>query len=751
MLGNRLAAPGALDVRALLAALDHAPVGLVVCDAAGHWLAVNVTLCRLLGRERDQLVGLTEDDVLHPDEGPAHPAVVGAADRVERRWVRGDGAVVPVRLVVSPVVEVEGGQPDHWVMQVEDLSEQQRTRAELHRQAQQLAAVHENTDALVFVKDTQFVYRQVNPAFARLAGRTPEQCVGLTDWDLFPAEVATTYRRNDEDVVRTASRHERLVRVVDPVLGQRTYRSAKVPLLDEHGAVRGIAGVGTDLTDEVTYREVLEKLNAELTVARDQALAATQAKSSFLATVSHEVRTPLHGMLGMLEVMLSDELSDEQGERAAIALASGQSLLELLNGVLDLSKAEASSVEVRPRDVDPGRLLRDALDGVRGTAHLKGLSLDLRLAPGLPAVVRTDPDRLRQVLLNLLGNAVKFTDRGGVTLSATPRPGRLVLCVSDTGPGMPPADVDRLFAAFEQGDAGRRHGGTGLGLALCRQLTEALGGTLVATSSPAGSTFTVDVPVLAVEAGSAAVGVVAPLTTPPGLRVLLVDDSEVSLVVGGALLEQLGASVTTAGDGEAAVEAARSAPFDVVLMDRHLPGSRRAGRDARAARPARLGPPPGHRHDRGRRPGAAGVPGRRDAGGAAQARRPHDARPRAGRRDRGRGPVRPPLGSGSCRWTGCSAGGRSRCATWPWPSRSTASSATSACWTTRSSCSARATTTRTSPTRWPCWTTRRAPTSTSAACAAPSSWTRAGPAGRWSVATPTSGSAQQRSSSARTR
>jgi signal transduction histidine kinase len=164
----------------------------------------------------------------------------------------------------------------------------------------------------------------------------------------------------------------------------------------------------------VTYREVLEQLNTELTDARDRALAATRAKSSFLATMSHEVRTPLHGMLGMLEVMLGDELVVAQRERAGIALAAGRSLLEMLNGVLDLSKAEAGAVEVRPRDVDPGRLLRDALDGVRGTALLKGLSVDLRLSPQLPAAVPHRPERLRQVLLNLLGNAVKLpTGAGG--------------------------------------------------------------------------------------------------------------------------------------------------------------------------------------------------------------------------------------------------------------------------------------------------------------------------------------------------
>jgi hypothetical protein len=181
-----------------------------------------------------------------------------------------------------------------------------------------------------------------------------------------------------------------------------------------------------------------------------------------------------------------------------------------------------------------------------------------------------------------------------VTLAGEVRDGRLVISVTDTGPGMPAGDVDRLFAAFEQGEAGRRHGGTGLGLALCRQLAEALGGTLGAQSGPGGSTFTVDLPVLPVDgsvdgAVDGAVGLDLPgeggaPSTPPGLRVLLVDDSELSLMVGTALLEQLGASVTTAQDGEAAVEAARTASFDAVLMDRHMPRLDASRRPARCTR-----------------------------------------------------------------------------------------------------------------------------------------------------------------------
>jgi signal transduction histidine kinase len=191
--------------------------------------------------------------------------------------------------------------------------------------------------------------------------------------------------------------------------------------------------------------------------------------------MSHEVRTPLHGMLGMLQVM-SRRAAGRPAERARRHRPGGRPLLLDCSTTCWTSAGRGRRGRGATPDVDARRLLRDALDGVRGTAHLKGLALDLHLAPDLPDAVRTDPDRLRQVLLNLLGNAVKFTDAGGITLTADAPPGRSVVSVVDTGPGMPPADVDRLFSAFEQGDAGRRHGGTGLGLALCQQLVQALGG-----------------------------------------------------------------------------------------------------------------------------------------------------------------------------------------------------------------------------------------------------------------------------------
>ena len=317
-----------------------------------------------------------------------------------------------------------------------------------------------------------------------------------------------------------------------------------------------------------------DRLSREVAASRDEAQAATRAKSAFLAAVSHEVRTPLNGLLGMLELLLRGELAEDQRERAEIAQRSGLTLLALINDVLDLSKGEAQEVVLRPRPTDVERLVREALDGVRGTALLKSLDLSGQTRPGVPAAVLLDPDRMRQVLLNLLANAVKFTMRGGVSLTVQAVDDRLRFQVVDTGAGMTPEDVARLFTPFAQGSAGVRFGGTGLGLMLVDQLVTLMAGTIdVRSRVGEGTTITVDVPLVPADGPVAderpVVGLELDDDSVP--RVLLVDDSEINQMVGAALLESMGAEVTTADDGAQAVEALRTATYDLVLMDVQMP------------------------------------------------------------------------------------------------------------------------------------------------------------------------------------
>ncbi|MGY1826604.1 ATP-binding protein [Blastococcus sp. SYSU DS0541] len=359
----------------------------------------------------------------------------------------------------------------------------------------------------------------------------------------------------------------------------RTLRCDGAAMRDSSGRLLGAVVAMKDVTGERAAAR-------ELAAARDQALAATRAKTAFLAAASHEIRTPLNGVLGMLEALTLGSLDPRQAEYVQLARSSGESLMALLNDVLDLSKAETTSVTLAERELRPGDVATEVVTALAPLAHRKGL--DLVVAAGDHPVVVGDPVRLRQVVMNLVGNALKFTERGRVDVAvrtdscATGSTVRLRLSVRDTGPGMEPDEIDRLFRPFTQGAQGARAGGTGLGLALSRQIVELMGGRIDVVSRPgAGSLFTlvVDLPAAAArpDAPAPAPELAAPPagTTPAaplrGIRVLVADDNDINLRVAEALLRAEGADVVTVGDGEEAVRAVELGHFDLVLLDMQMP------------------------------------------------------------------------------------------------------------------------------------------------------------------------------------
>jgi signal transduction histidine kinase/DNA-binding NarL/FixJ family response regulator len=335
-------------------------------------------------------------------------------------------------------------------------------------------------------------------------------------------------------------------------------------------------------------RKVVER-TSELEKARDHALAehdaaerarrvavqANETKSRFLAVVSHELRTPLNGVMGVLQSLDDGGLSAAQRRHLATAAASGETLIALVDAVLEYARLEASSETLETRDFDLAQLIEAAADLMRPQTTRKGLSFDLSCDATLNTAVHGDPVRLNRILLNLIGNAIKFTPHGGIGLaaSARTRDGHLLLriVVRDTGIGIAPEMHERIFEDFVQADdsIARRFGGTGLGLAIARRLTRLMHGDLSVESTPgAGSAFTLEVPLRRAASGIAH-GALPPPTQK--LRVLLVDDDPVNCEVGEALLNRLGHYPTIAGNGASAVALAREKSFDVILMDLHMP------------------------------------------------------------------------------------------------------------------------------------------------------------------------------------
>lgn len=309
--------------------------------------------------------------------------------------------------------------------------------------------------------------------------------------------------------------------------------------------------------------------------ARSAAVAANETKSRFLAVVSHELRTPLNGVMGVLQLLDDDSLSEAQRRHLATAAASGETLIALVDAVLEYARLEASTETLETRDFRLDQLIETAADLMRPQASSKGLTFDVACDATVDTSVHGDPVRLNRILLNLIGNAIKFTPRGGIGLTAAAEQHdnhvRLHITVRDTGIGIAPDMHERIFEDFVQADdsIARRFGGTGLGLAIARRLTRLMCGELTLESTPgAGSTFTLDVPL-----GRAAHGIAQGANSPPSqqLRVLLVDDDPVNCEVGEAMLKRLGHRPTIAGNGASAIELARSQAFDVILMDLHMP------------------------------------------------------------------------------------------------------------------------------------------------------------------------------------
>jgi PAS domain S-box-containing protein len=519
------------------------------------------------------LNGLAEAFDIQPED---------AADPI---W-RGTAAAIPIEMggEVVAVVSVYSGdnrlRDDSSLETMAAMSTQlgntlQRMRVEAtlrETEAQYRQLVESSTDVAWRI-DTSGRITFINNASERVLGMTPEQLRGrlftaISD----PASV-------DRD--RTALAHllsgdelwgyETVAR--NATGGKVHLKLSARPQRDEAGRITGAQGILHDISLEVSTRDALR-------VARETAEQADAAKSAFLANMSHEIRTPMTGILGTADLILDSELTPEQRRSVELIVASGETLLTIINDILDLSKIEAGQLELEDIRLNLHEILRDTVSLMNSAARNKGIELTLDLSSDVPRAVRGDPTRLKQVLNNLVSNAIKFTTTGGVTVSASvmSRKGEMAIvrfAVRDTGIGIAPEAAARIFEPFRQADTSitRNYGGTGLGLSISRRLVEMMGGTLEVDSIPeVGSEFHFTIGFVVAQATGEMPAMKAPASaSPKSLRVLIAEDNPVNQEVAGAMLRRRGHQVDIVNNGREAVDAVAKQHYDLVLMDLQMP------------------------------------------------------------------------------------------------------------------------------------------------------------------------------------
>lgn len=452
----------------------------------------------------------------------------------------------------------------------QDVTDAAEAQARLEASEAAFRLLTEGATDLVTRYSTDGVFIYVSPAVENILGYRPDEMIGRKGKDFILAEdMGLIYQALGAYATAGPQapppRYEYRARRKDGSIAwlEATPRG----VFDEAGKLIEL----NDHVRDVTERKALE---AELIAERDRAEAAARVKSEFLANMSHELRTPLTSVIGFSGLLLSSENLRPVERRFADRIATAsESLLAVINDILDYSKLEAQAVELDPAPFSPRAMAEAAAAIVDSQATAKGLSLAVDIGPGMPETLMGDEARLRQVALNFLSNAVKFTPEGGVRLNLRWRDGRMRLEVIDTGIGAEPDKIEALFERFTQADTSttRTYGGTGLGLAISRRIIELMGGEIGATSAPGeGSTFWFEAPLDTAEAVQS-VSEPATVVDIAGLRVLMADDASANRELVSTLLRQFGVEVETAEDGVQAVQTASAGGFDLILMDMNMP------------------------------------------------------------------------------------------------------------------------------------------------------------------------------------
>jgi len=568
------------ELRLFSQAVESSNDGIVVADLEGKVTYANEAFVKMFGYSKEELIGKEIFFIYADDQKSKLEEAVGAT--IKGSWTgelvgkRKNGELFPVMISASRVLDEEGNTVATMANH-RDITEYKRIQEALKESEMRFRDIAESMSDWIWEMDKNGVYTYCLGNVEKLLGYTAEEIIGKTPFDFMPPD--------EREKISTI--FNEIVKQKRPIRDLENWNLTKegklvclltngVPILDDKGELIGYRGVDKDITERKMAEEALQK-------AKEAAEAANRAKSEFLANMSHEIRTPMNGVIGMTDLLLMTDLTQEQREYAETVKSSANTLLTLINDILDFSKIEAGKLELENIDFDLRIVVEEVAELLAQRAHDKGLEMACLVHHEVPSLVRGDPGRLRQILTNLVANAIKFTEKGEVVIRATLESETdthvtVRFSISDTGIGIPKDRQKAIFDSFTQADGSttRKFGGTGLGLTISKQLAELMGGQIgVESEEGKGSTFWFTVVLEKQPESAAQVDVTIPANI-RGLRILVVDDNETNRKILQTQLSSWGCQPSGVADGESALRTLRQAkkegkPFPLVIIDMQMP------------------------------------------------------------------------------------------------------------------------------------------------------------------------------------
>jgi PAS domain S-box-containing protein len=544
----------------------------------GYFSDVNNVACKQLGYSREELLNKTPFDICHDKDSENNSQLEVRLNKdgnatFQTTYLTKDGTKLPVE-VSALRLTIDG--KDLYMAIARDIAERKNAEEALRKSEQLYRLLANNVHDVIWTTDDELIPQHVSPSFSHLTGFSQEEAISIIHQKIL---LSSPFNHDHfQSIIQSRDKSLHWESEIRTASGEMIWVESIVsPLPESSNHFNGIIGVTRDISSR-------KKIMLELEAAKEQAFAANKAKSEFLANMSHEVRTPMNGVLGMLQLMTMTSLDDEQFEYVETAMASGESLLTIINDILDYSKIEAGKLQMTPEEFQIRELIKPLLLSFKTAINHHKVNLSCSIAPDVPTVLVADHVRIRQIFYNLVGNAVKFTEQGDIHINIKTleeignNQVRLECAISDTGIGVPEDIGDALFEPFTQIESQRQKKikGTGLGLSIVKQLVTRMKGTVQLSRNDAQGTtvtFSLVVGVGKLRSTPERSHILTPILTSPHRRLstLIVEDEQINQQILQAILTKLGHRSTIASDGYTALELLKNQQFDIILMDVQMP------------------------------------------------------------------------------------------------------------------------------------------------------------------------------------